>query len=485
MNRQKVILAMIIAGIVCISAQAKYGGGSGTANDPYLIYTPEQMNDIGLSGNSDDWDKCFRLMADINLSGYTGPDFNIIGSGWDEPFTGVFDGNGYKIYNFSYGPFAYDNYVGIFGMVGDVDGNGGEIKNLGLINPSIDVGAFMTGGLVGRVVLGSITNCYVEGGSVTGDDSVGGLVGDIGFINAEVSNCYTNTSVSGDWCVGGLMAWNNGAINNCYATGSVVGNSEIGGLVGSNEEIAIISNCYATGSVEGSDDTGGLAGRNWGGKISNCYATGDVWGDNGTGGLVGQNSGANGYAATISNSYAAGDVTGIYNAGGLTGINVGFMNPADIINCYSVGGVSGESNVGGLVGRNLAGSVVDSFWDIETGGPDNGIGTPLPTEQLQTMSTFTDAGWDFVGETTNGTDDIWRLCEDLVSYPRLSWQFLLGDLLCPDGVNFVDYSFFADHWDDEPCYEFNNYCDATDLDKLGTVDLSDLLIFSGNWLEGF
>jgi hypothetical protein len=441
------------------------------------------MNAIG--DNPSHWDLHFKLMNDIDLSGYTGSNFNIIGSGWDEPFTGVFDGNGYNIYNFSYGPVAPDDYVGIFGMVGNVDGNGGEIKNLGLINPNIDVAAFMTGGLVGRVVLGTITNCYVQGGSVAGDDFVGGLVGDIGYINAEISNCYTSTSVSGDSVVGGLLGASYGTVSGCYATGNVVGNSATGGLVGDNKERSLISHSYASGIIQGSDSTGGLAGRNWGGTISKCCATGNVSGDSETGGLVGQNSGANGFVATISNSYAAGDVTGIYNTGGLTGVTAGFIDPADITNCYSVGGVSGSSNVGGLVGSNFAGSVVHSFWDIENGGPDNGIGTPLTTEQLQTMSTFTDAGWDFLGETTNGTDDIWRLCVDGTDYPKLSWQFLLGDFLCPDGVNFFDFSFFADHWDDEPCYYLNNYCDGTDLDQSGTVDRRDLGIFADNWLTGF
>jgi len=30
-------------------------------------------------------------------------------------------------------------------------------------------------------------------------------------------------------------------------------------------------------------------------------------------------------------------------------------------------------------------------------------------------------GWDFVGETNNGTEDIWRILEGK-DYPRLWWQ---------------------------------------------------------------
>ena len=468
--------------LLILPAQGQYGPGDGSSSNPYQISEPWHMNAIGV--NPSHWGKHFKLMNNIDLSDYTGADFNIIGSGWDDPFTGVFDGNGYKIYNFSYGPIASDSYVGIFGMVGKVNGANGEIKNLGLINPNIDVGAFMTGALAGRLVLGVMSGCYVQGGSVTGDDFVGGLVGGSGFINAELINCYANTIVTGDSAIGGLVGMNNGTVSDCYATGNVVGNSDTGGLVGDNKEHSLISHSYALGIIQGANDSGGLAGRNWGGTISNCYATGNVSGDDGTGGLVGKNAGANGFTATITNSYAAGDVTGYYNAGGLVGSHAGFIDPAEITNCYCVGYVSGDTNVGGLIGGNIAGSVVDSFWNKTTSGqPGSAGGTGKITSEMQMESTFTSVGWDFVGEDDNGTEYIWRLCVDGTDYPRLSWQFLLGDFLCPDGVNFVDYSFFADHWGDEPCDELNNYCDGTDLDELGTVDFSDLLIFGGNWLE--
>ena len=47
-----------------------------------------------------------------------------------------------------------------------------------------------------------------------------------------------------------------------------------------------------------------------------------------------------------------------------------------------------------------------------------GIG--LTTAQMQTTTTFLDAGWDFVGETANGTADIW--CMPPGDYPHLSWE---------------------------------------------------------------
>ncbi len=39
----------------------------------------------------------------------------------------------------------------------------------------------------------------------------------------------------------------------------------------------------------------------------------------------------------------------------------------------------------------------------------------------QHTSTFLDAGWDFVGESANGTDDIWWIDEGK-DYLRLWWE---------------------------------------------------------------
>jgi hypothetical protein len=65
-----------------------------------------------------------------------------------------------------------------------------------------------------------------------------------------------------------------------------------------------------------------------------------------------------------------------------------------------------------------------SFWDTWTSGEvwsDGGTG--LTTAQLQRAQTFFDAGWDFVGETANGTEDIWWILEGM-DYPRLWWELI-------------------------------------------------------------
>ncbi|MHC4111656.1 MAG: GLUG motif-containing protein [Planctomycetota bacterium] len=359
-----------------------YGGGTGQPNDPYLIYTAQQLNNIG--SILSDWDKHFKLMADIDLSAYTSTEFNIIGRGRYEclpppigtcqlvttPFTGVFDGNGHTISNFTY-EFIDNEFIGLFGCV---DGDNAQIKNLGLRDVDIDVyqsGGYLyygdTGSLIGLLSEGTVVGCSING-SVTGYDYV-----------------------------------------------------SVGGLVAVNKYRGTISRCFSTCNVSGWD-CGGLVGGN-GGTISNCYSAGSVSG--------------------------------------------------------------GEYYVGGLVGYNSgSASVTDSFWDVNTSGQDysdGGVGKT--TAQMQTESTFTDAGWDFVGETVNGPNDIWDICEG-TNYPKLVWQIPPGDFVCPDGVNFFDFSFFSEQWARKNCAASND-CDGRDFDQLGSVDIKDLRIFVDNWLRGF
>jgi hypothetical protein len=46
--------------------------------------------------------------------------------------------------------------------------------------------------------------------------------------------------------------------------------------------------------------------------------------------------------------------------------------------------------------------------------------------ELRREATFTQAGWDFVGETANGTSDLWWI-QDGQDYPRLAWEQMPAD----------------------------------------------------------
>jgi len=439
-----------------------FSGGSGTPADPYIIAGPADINSIGYNPRL--MDRHYVLAQDVNLAQER---FYIIGSNI-YPFTGVFDGNDHKVWNFTWSSTGRD-YIGLFGYVGP----GGQIKNLGVENVDANaVNGHYVGGLVGWNE-GTISDCYSTG-SVSGTGYyVGGLVG---LNDGPITTCYSTASVSGCDYVGGLVGENYyyyGTISNCYSSGSVGGTYGVGGLVGSNYYGGSISNCYSNGSVRGDFCVGGLVGENsYDSTISNCYSTGPVSGGYYVGGLVGYNGG------TISNCYSSGTVSGYKDVGGLVGANDGTIS-----NCYSTGSVSGGRYVGGLVGYWYAGAIISSFWDVNTSGwPTSSGGTPKTTAEMKTTSTFTDAGWDFVGETVNGPNDVWRMCVDGVEYPLLSWQFI-PDFTCPDGVDILDLAFLVDRWLAE-CDETNNFCNCTDINHDELVNFFDFAILASHWLEG-
>jgi hypothetical protein len=313
----------------------------------------------------------FRLKNDLDLT--TESNFYI-------PYlAGKFDGNGHKITNLSLN-FDFVSYVGLFGCLGP----GGKVTQVG-----------------------------VENVNITGDDLVGGLVGEN---DGTVSYSYSTGSVTGDMNVGGLVGSNSGTISNSYSTGSVTGNEYIGGLVGQNWRD--VSNSYSTSSVTGDDMVGGLVGDNVHGNVTNSYSAGDVTGDVNVGGLVGKND--NG---TVSDSYCISDVSGHSSVGGLVGYNA---FTSTVTNSYSAGAVTGGSEVGGLVGVNrFDGVTSNSFWDIETSGRTySDGGTGKTTAEMQNIATFSGAGWSIIAVADSGIRNlscIWNIVDD-DTYPFLNWQ---------------------------------------------------------------
>jgi len=432
-----VLLAVCLFGQL---AQAKYSGGTGEPNDPYQIATAADL--IALGEDPNDYDKHFIVTADIdldpNLPGRKVFDKAVIAS--DDPairfFTGVFDGRAHTISNLTInGRWR----LGLFGQLGpgakvkdlglehaSITGSGGYIGGLGANNDGSVINchssatvtcpgnyAFYVGGLLGEN-WGTVKNCY-SAGQVRGAASVGALVGKNW---GTLDHCSSSGPVTAEGDVGGLAGRNSGTVIHCSSTGAVDGKKNIGGLVGWND--GIVAHCYASGIVSGHTCVGGLVGECVSSPyppadVTNCYASGMVVGDHLVGGLVGSNEGI------VRNSCAIGEVTGEYYVGGLLGHNGGSLSY-----CLSTGRVSGTGDygdqrdgIGGLVGHNDD-TVTQCFWDTYTSGQgvsDGGAG--LNTTEMKDIQTYLGAGWDFVGEFTNGTHDFWQVPEG-GGYPFLS-----------------------------------------------------------------
>ena len=237
-----------------------------------------------------------------------------------------------------------------------------------------------------------------------------------------------------------------------------------------------IEQCFATGRVEAFQGAGGLVGHNDGLISQSCSACTLYATDDAPGGLVGHNTG------TIVNCYAHGSATTPgWWAGGLTALNDG-----TIIKCYSTTFVSSSLHPGGLVAEGIIPADANSFWDTQTSSqPASFGGTPLATPQMQTSAYFTAAGWDFEGETANGSADIWKMLREGRDYPRLAWQPEYPvDIAGQYGVNLEDFAKLAQWWLKTNCPTSDN-CQGADLNTSGRVDTHDLQILASQWLTPY
>jgi hypothetical protein len=155
-----------------------------------------------------------------------------------------------------------------------------------------------------------------------------------------------------------------------------------------------------------------------------------------------------------------------------------------IINCYStckISVISAIRNVGGLVGVIIDGAVLNScLWDVNSSNwTTSAAGIGKTTAEMQTLSTFTDAGWDF--SYTDGDDEIWYMFPN--KYPVFTWQISPVDINLDGQNNFSDFAVLAKYWMRQDCEVYNDYCDFADLDFNHSVDIDDLAIFLTHWLD--
>jgi hypothetical protein len=375
-----------------------FSGGAGTEADPFQIKTPKDLDEIRNYLGSSHADKYFALVNDIDLQVYLSegnPGYNEgafwdpVGGVYDTSFRGKLEGNGYTISNLRISR-AGENYVGLFGIIyfstiSDLIihiSEGGSVE-----------GNQLVGGLAGHAESSQINDVHVYG-TIQGNSSyVGGICGrsySSTFLNNTAS---VVVSSSGD-NIGGLIGYSLSNFENCSVVGSISGTNNVGGMVGYNDNNPMI----------------GL------GSLTQCYANVSMNAVNGNaGGLAGYNLG------TISDSYGRGSITAPLNAGGVVGQNIygevdmgGFMETVTgtITNCYSATLVNGsDATIGGFAGVN-EGSITTSYWDINTSGQENSAGgTGLNGIAMREAASFTD--WDFTS--------IWGIdaLEEYVSYPYL------------------------------------------------------------------
>ncbi len=365
---------LLMPGLGGYQAHAQFAGGTGTAQNPFIITNITQLQAIRQASNS----AHFRLGNDIDASATSewngGTGFNPIS--W---FNGSLDGNGYTIsglhinrpgtndmalfvssgsealfQNIVFTTANINGSLRVAALVGTLAGTASNITVSGTIS-----GVSLMGAVAGQLNGGSITNCQVNA-TINGSGSTNGLL--VGFNNqGTISGCNVTGTVSGQGTLGGLVGNNQGVIEDCHADVTVNGTEQyVGGLVGFNNQWSI-NNSSSSGTVNGTTDVGGLVGRNGSitATISNSHSSASVNGETNVGGLVGLNN-----DGTIEKTSSTGEVTGTTNIGGLVGFS-GWSSSAVIRLSYSTSPVSpspgggNRNQFGGLVGR-LHGGIVDN-----------------------------------------------------------------------------------------------------------------------------
>lgn len=271
-------MAWLPAGSPFASAadSSPFAGGSGTAEDPYLVSTPEQLKAV-----ADYPESCFLQIADIDLN--TG--YSLSGAA---DLKGTYDGGGHRIIGYQ---GSIHNGYSIFRY------NYGTIRNLGLFACRIAIETRFSDnvfpdksmGLLTIYNYGTIENCYIE-------DTHTAIT-----LNKNIK-WETDTP---EMDIGGFSAVNTGTIRNCYVTGYIRVYSDFyyvspgrridmreGGITAINGETGRVENCFVScdifqaipSDIEGTRWVGLFCGENNGAVTSCCFdSSGSTTNDHGTG----------------------------------------------------------------------------------------------------------------------------------------------------------------------------------------------------------
>lgn len=151
------LLTTALCLLTAINAFA-YSGGNGTVNNPYLISSKADMEQLASNVNGGQTYAGIYFLLTRDLTGANDTITSVIGNSGSCYFSGIFDGDGYKV---AVKISATGPYVGVFGHV-----KNGAIKNVGvagsITRPSASSTCYVRG-ICGYASGCSISNCYNTG----------------------------------------------------------------------------------------------------------------------------------------------------------------------------------------------------------------------------------------------------------------------------------------------------------------------------------
>jgi hypothetical protein len=230
----------------------------GSAENPFLIKTAwdfKLFRDAIIAGNT--FSGIYhKLVNDLDLSGIT---YN---TGISSPlYNGVFNGNFRILKNFSVTNINANDAVSVF------SGNmNGKVRNLAIINATINRGtntssAGSTGVIGASVTNGTIENCYVTG-TLNNAPAFAGAIGGYGS-GTTIRNCLTNVQITKASNQGNRSAGILGdgvtqqIVENCIALGNINGGGPMVVGICFNYSNSIIRNCVAAMAAMNTSGTSG------------------------------------------------------------------------------------------------------------------------------------------------------------------------------------------------------------------------------------
>ena len=399
--------------------------GAGTADDPKLIYTAsdlEQIREMVAAGNGFEG-YYFRFENDITLpDDWTPIGCTVDGTNKFDPrkpsekdnlraFSGTILGNG-KLLTVPKGGRPLLAYVKN-ATVKDLNIYGEEINGYGLVDGLHGVGFTSSDTfaiIIENVTLKSGTKTLKSGliGAEV-DNDVNGFAGASAAFITTIRNCTIEEGVvigydGSQSEIGAFAGRFQGVIENCVSHATVKGVNYVGGIIGSRDNAmgqCTVSKCSFDGAVIAS-------GKFAGGITGAMYIGGGA---------------PNGIKTSIQSCTVSGNVTGTENVGGITG---GDRSVNQAWNEYSVTGntfsgkVSGTKNVGGIIGYyrslnkldNIAGNAYLKGCGAEQGiGAVDYVDTSCETHETASGTTYFDTSkslpdiYGVTREDHNRTDD--------------------------------------------------------------------------------
>lgn len=278
-------------------------------------------------------------------------DIDMDGNPWTGScaFSGVLDGQGYKIHNFT--------MTGTGTNVGFFTTNSGTVKSLTLqdFTFSVEQAVAYSAGAIAGTNSGSITGCHVVDAALSYNLKVSQSSGEVSSYSGGI--CGTNNGFLSSCSVQGHFTCLNNTCNSySYGSGySTVGINVTGGIIGRNNKTAERCNSSITATF---DDNGTTYSRN-----NSAHAYADF------GGAVGHNygtvtdTGAEAYI-TLTASGTSGSAR-IARVGGFCSTN---QETGVISGCFAKGNIAEENNgftcvsYGGFVFMSKKGSVIKNSY---------------------------------------------------------------------------------------------------------------------------